>query len=466
MMAPRSEWLIYGPGLSALVLAERLGSAGKRVLLVNPGYAWGGIFGGIHIDGDVFDAGMTNFEFELFGEPDINLQHYHPDRKGDVGRYVHFVQHYLSRFVQAIPLPTPRMLFGEHLVEDLIISNRFAVLGVLAPAVREAIRAELQAIVAAPNPLHPRTKKNPRAPLASTPFAQVSLANHGSIFHSLFIEPMIRKVLGISTAHIESAFHRNGWVPLFYPESLLSQFGSSPQELKPTIFHYPSDNHFGTFIERIADTVRAMPNVRMLFGAKEAQIDLSSSTMYIGSETHTFQRLAWGGDLAKLQKPTSQLLGAAQRASLDLFFLKVKQQGVRNRFTILIDPQADSPFYRVTNQSICAGVPAAEHKIVLECNAANWDKASANLPVLLDAVLDRYGIDPSAVASCQHRSFKGALAIPSLAHMQAFNQQRAHITQAFPDVALIGPSSGYVSVTLNDHIIQALQIAQQEGALT
>ena len=55
--------------------------------------------------------------------------------------------------------------------------------------------------------------------------------------------------------------------------------------------------------------------------------------------------------------------------------------------------------------------------------------------------------------------------MPSHAQMEQFNQRRERIAQTFNKVTLIGAASGYVSVTLNDHIIQALKIAHQEGAL-
>lgn len=461
-MTNRTEWLIYGQGVSSLVLAERLASAGKQVVLVNPGNSWGGIFGGVNIDGDIFDAGMTNFEFDLFGEPDDNIQNYLPDRNRDVCRYVHFVKEYLSLFVKAAPIETPSMRFGNEVVQDLIISNRFEVLNVLEPHVRDAIRTELEDILAAPNSLHPRNKGDPRASLVTSPFEEVSISNHGPTFHGLFIEPIFRKILGISTSEIEGVFHRNGWAPLFYPESLLSQFGSSPQVLKPTIFQYPSDTYFGAFIGRIAERVRAQPNVRVIEFAKNAEINVAASKIQICDEDIYFQRLAWGGELAKLLSPFEPKV-LSRRANLDLFFLKVKASGVANRFTVLIDPGTESPFYRVTNQSICSGNAGEHHKIIFECNSVNWEEESIGNSLVLDTALHRYGIDAGSVAYCQRRSFKGALAIPSNAQMKEFNYLRDRVIQAFPDVELIGPSSGYVSVTLNDQIIQALKIAQQEG---
>lgn len=464
-MERHTDWLIFGSGLSALVLAERLGDAGKDVILINPSRSWGGIFGGIGINGEIYDVGMTNFEFDLFGEPADDLDHYSPDHKADVGRYVHFVQRYLSRFVQTAPIPTPRMCFGAELVDDLIISNRFDVVRTLSTEVKQKIWAELEDILTRPNPLHPRTKNEPGSPLASTPFDQVSRANHGNTFHELFIEPIFGKILGIPTRDIEGVFHRNGWAPLFYPDTLLSQFNVAPQSLKPTIFSYPADPHFGAFITRIASAVHALPSVTVIEGAKEVEVDAAASTLRLGERSFSYNRLAWGADPGQLLGADGELEEPGRRANLDLFFLKVKAEGLAHQFAVLIDPERDSPFYRITDQNVCSGEQGAEHKIILECNSSNWDEQSPQRNQRLEAALRRYGIDPAAVLSCERRSFNGALSIPSQAQMEQFNQRRQRIVQTFSQVTLIGAASGYVSVTLNDHIIQALKIAHQEGAL-
>lgn len=465
MISKYTDWLVYGAGLSALILAERLGAAGKQVLLVNPVKTWGGIFGGINVSGDIFDSGMTNFEFDLFGESDYNLQSYRSDCKRDVGRFVHYVQRYLSRFVDTSSLPTPSMLFRNQSVGDLIISNQFDVLKLLGLNERQIIRTELEYIVSKPNPLHPRTKDDYDSPLANLPFDQVSIANHGQTFHRLFIEPMFRKVLGVPTSEIEGVFHRNGWAPLFYPETLISQFGPTPQVLKPTTFRYPADANFGAFIGRIEDAVRGLPNVRIIESAKDVKMDLDKSIMFVNDDVISFGRLAWGGDLSQLAEPLAEAQTASHRASIDLFFLKVRDEGVSNRFTVLIDPEVESPFYRVTNQSICSGEKSDLHKIILECNSSNWIAEAPDSQALLNDALRRYKINPIAVESCHRRSFRNALTIPSTFHKDEFNRRHQIVSKKFPEVELIGPSSGYVSVTLNDHIIQALKISQKQGVL-
>ncbi len=465
LMRNRTEWLIYGSGLSALILAERLGSAGKEVTLLNPTKSWGGIFNGIKLGNEQFDAGMTNFEFDLFAEPEEDLQKYIPDQKRDVGRYVHFVKNYLSKFTKFVPISTPQMIFKDTLFEDLIISNRFEVLNYLPTTLKESIRKELEAIVLNPNPLHPRTKYNRSSLLETTQFKQASVANHGSIFHDLFIEPMFQKVLGISTNEVEAIFHRNGWVPFYHPETLLNLLSNNTHRLKPTIFNYPTDKYFGAFINRITDKVISMPNVKIFYSQKDIKIDLISSNVKFDTQDLYFNRIAWGGELQQLTGETPKKLELPRRADLDLFFLNVNDKGISNNFSVVIDPESSSPFYRITNQTICSGLTSSTHKIILECNSCNLiDKEDKNNKILNSALV-RYGINPASVINLQKLNFKGALIIPSFEDMSNFRRKIEQIKNSFPHVNLIGTSSGYVSVTLNDHVIQALQIAQLEGAL-
>ncbi|MEM5400566.1 FAD/NAD(P)-binding protein [Paraburkholderia unamae] len=458
------NWVVYGSGVSALALAERLGSSGRDVTLLNPANSWGGIFRGVRVGELTFDAGMTNFEFELFGSPSEDIEKYNPDSKADIGKYVHFVRRYLSDYVDVHELPSPRMIYGDRIVDDLIITNCFEILSKLPISLRTAIRQELEACVSNGNALHPRSKSMNDSPLDEASFEAASLTNHGPTFHRLFVEPMFRKVLDVPTSSVKAVFHRSGWTPLFYPETLLSQFGPLPQRLKPTVFHYPRDPHFGAFIDRILNKVRALPNVRVETAVTEARVDAARRRVTTAQGEHTFDQLAWGGDLTQLMPDVS--LSPLQRASLDLFFLRVRSNGVRDRFPVLIDPDAGSPFYRVTNQTVCRQDDVAEeHQIIFECSSANWEEQAPASRRRFDEALERYGIAPHAVIDRLHRSFSGALVIPAHEQIASFNAVRNTVSQRFPYIHLIGTSRSCVSATLNDHLIQALQIAHSEGAL-
>ena len=459
------NWVVYGSGLSALVLAERLASSGKKVVLLNPAKTWGGIFGGLKIGDLTFDGGMTNFEFDLFGEPENDIKNYSPDNKSDIGKYVHFVQDYIVKFAETHKISNPCMIYKEVFTSDMIISNQFDVLKLLSQEEQNLIRAELEVIVNNPNKLHPKFKYNKDSLLEKFSFDVVSKANHGITFHDLFIEPLFQKVLGISSAEVSGIFHRNGWAPLFYPETLLSQFSSSPQKLKPTIFHYPADPNFGAFIGRIVAHVQEMPNVKMFNMVKDVNVDSFGKLISTDQGNFNYERLAWGGDLTQLYATDEipSIISPGKRSSLDIFFLEVDACGIANPFSVLIDPENKSPFYRVTNQTVCRGLESKKHQIILECNSKNWDEGNPDSQLIFDASLKRYGIDPACVVSRVHKNFAGALAIPSLKDWREFDLLRTATIKKFPEMYLMGLSSGYISVTLNDHIIQALKIAHLEG---
>jgi hypothetical protein len=467
MVKSSLNWVVYGSGLSALVLAERLASSGKKVVLLNPAKTWGGIFGGLKIGDLTFDGGMTNFEFDLFGEPENDIRKYSPDNKSDIGKYVHFVQDYIGRFAEIHKIPTPRMIHKEVFTADMIISNQFDVLKLLSHEEQNLIRSELEIIVNHPNQLHPKFKYNKDSLLEKFSFDVVSKANHGFTFHDLFIEPLFQKVLGISSAEVSGIFHRNGWAPLFYPETLLSQFSSSPQKLKPTIFHYPADPNFGAFIGRIVAHVQEMSNVQIFNMVKDVNVDALGKLISTDQGNFNYERLAWGGDLTQLHLTDEipSTISPGRRSSLDIFFLEVDPSGIAEPFSVLIDPEKESPFYRVTNQTICHGLKSEKHQIILECNSKNWDEGNPDSQLILNASLKRYGIDPAYVTSNVHKNFTGALSIPSVKNWREFDLLRTGVTKKFPEIYLMGLSSGYVSVTLNDHIIQALKIAHLEGVI-
>jgi hypothetical protein len=461
------SWLIYGGGVAPLVFSDLMSGAGHEVTLIAPGKQWGGIFNGIQIGDTRFDVGMTNFEFDLFTSQCKPIDEYDPDLRGDLGKHIDDVKKYLGRHVNFHALPALKMAFEGKFHDDLIISNHFEVLHALAPSVREAIQFELADILAKPNPLHPSRKYASDSLLQHKTFEAVSVANHGKTLHSLFIKPMLRKVLGIGAEEIEAGFHRNGWVPLFYPETLASQFGSTPQCLKPTLFHYPDTSHFGAFITRIQESLSERPNVRLITSASEVSIDRKFNTFHCDRGSFNYSRLVWGGDLSALsnaigvQIETSK--GATRHASLNLYFVEVAEQGISNESPVVLDPETDSPIFRVTNQTLCAGTTADSHKVIIESHA-NSSSSDENVTEFIRSRLPKYGINPDHLISLEHRSFANALKIPSQIEWDQFAALRLQLLSEMPKLELIGPAAGYLAVTLNDQIIQALRLGYMEGA--
>ena len=461
------DYIIFGNNVAAIVLAERLSDLRKNILLVNPTKSWGGIFGGININNEIFDIGMTNFEFDLFGSHQSNIKNYSSDPNRKLGEYVHFVENYISIFTEYHEIRTPTMLFNGSFVDDLIITNNFDALKLIQQDQKKKIVSELKEILAAENLLHPSTKINSKSKLNNVSLETASIANHGKTFHNIFIEPFFNKLLKKNTSEIPAIFHRNGWVPLFYPETLLSQFTDNPQIIKKTIFNYPNKKYFGSFIKTIVEKIQNRRNIRILYDVNNYDINNSSKIFSIKNESYNFGKFIWTGELNSFLRNYSNNFDVyskgESRADLDLLFLSVNEGSIKNKFSVLLNLDNDFPFYRVTNQTICSAVSSVNHKIILESGKFLNSEDNLFSNSSLNNFLKKINIDPSGVLFMQHKSFNGALKIPSIDNFNEFNNLRDELVSKFSNVEFTGASSGYCSTTLNDQIIQALKIFETAG---
>ena len=129
----------------------------------------------------------------------------------------------------------------------------------------------------------------------------------------------------------------------------------------------------------------------------------------------------------------------------------------------MLYPESEFPFYRVTNQTICSAESSTNHKIILESGSL---ASSANVKfsnLSLNKFLSKINIDPNGVLFTEHKSFPGALKIPSSDNYNEFNKLREELASKYSNVEFTGASSGYCCTTLNDQIIQALKFFETAG---
>ena len=211
----------------------------------------------------------------MFYDPSDDLQDYRAGVvKSDIGKFVHFVKEYVEKFVDLHKVSTPKMRFRDRIVGDFILSNELDVLEIFEGSDKKQVIKELEAILSKEMPLHASGKENQASEVYSAMFEEVSRANNGNFIHENIIAPMLMKVLGIQSNELPAIFHRNGWVPLYYPETLYSQFSSKPQALKPTIFEYPDGAHFGTFVDRLCKQIETLKSVQIINGVEVTSIPI------------------------------------------------------------------------------------------------------------------------------------------------------------------------------------------------
>ncbi|MBE8967715.1 hypothetical protein IQ277_16080, partial [Nostocales cyanobacterium LEGE 12452] len=301
-------------------------------------------------------------------------------------------------------------------------------------------------------------------------FNAISLANHGTTFHNLFIESFCKKIIYKSTTDFLGIYHRGVWLPLYYPETILSQFKIEPQILKYTEFYYPYQGYAGTFVNALL--MKAQNNRRI-------NIENTTITSLIFNGCYQLQlandhfvetnNLVWGLDLfplIKLIQENQQPLNY-DKASISICFIGILSNMINREFSTLLILDKEFLSYRVTNQNICSRSSSSITKIVVEFNTDFATSIGvideAQIKIRIESELIKLHIIESNTDIqyfyCKH--WKHSLMIPSQNSYECFNAEKSIVLRKFPDIKLIGNGSAFMSSSLNDQIIQGLQVAKQ-----
>jgi hypothetical protein len=464
--------LIVGNNLAAMVAALELAGRGCPVRLLNPAKGWGGHFAGFQRGERRFDAGMILMEFGAFNaEASPDIQDYDPSRRNDCGRFAPRVGEYLQSLLPCREIPTPSLLHEGRILPDLFIANCFDVLQALPTAQAARIRGELEQICSTPRGRLHASRKLADPLFLDADLESASIANHGASLHAALFEPLCRKIAGCATREVIALYHRVPWLPLFHPETLLSQFGEAPQQLPATRFHYPVAGHAGALAESLADRIAAHPGIEVIqVQPVSAQIRGRSVHLQLadGRELAT-ERLAWSGDpgrlLGLLHPEAAQ--PAYQRASVGLGFMAIPADKLLRPFSTLYVPDARYASYRITDQEVCAGLDAAEHRLVVEFHPPSESPgpAPASDEAMLAHELVAMGLieSPGSITWSTTMTLNQALMHPGWHNRRQFLGQLAWLQEEIPGAALIGASAGFFASSLNDQVVQGLKLAGAWG---
>ena len=206
----RQPIAIVGSNISALVSAIFCARQGLPVIMIGSRKHVGGHFGGMVVENARFDVGMLFFEFTSFkSKPEVSISTYQDEELGDAGRFVSTIRDFVDSLgIRYNVAETPKMIVEAQLLDDIFISNRLAALNELGAMTRQAILGETTR-AADRDERHPASKA--RWPVNEVfNLEDISTHNHGHTFHRLFIEPMCRKLTGVSTRDLAAKYHELG----------------------------------------------------------------------------------------------------------------------------------------------------------------------------------------------------------------------------------------------------------------
>jgi hypothetical protein len=290
--------------------------------------------------------------------------------------------------------------------------------------------------------------------------------------HAKLFEPFCRKLLNIGTADLVALYHRVPWLPLFYPETLLSYLQGSPQTLPPTVFDYPDVGCIGDVASRLKTGLLKSPNVRVV-KKFPIRLRLAPDRMYEISfddeSTIKTEKLSWSGSLTDLLKLAGapEMIRHYDKASFTLVFAKVLSHGLADDFSVLSVADPSFVIYRVTNQTRCNGDIGAEYqRLVIEMNldyrqersfAANPEdlRHRVGRELMMMGLID----DSTSLDIVNVVDLKDAMHLPNMQNVRAFEEELAAVRSLFPTLSLSAGSCGFSSSSFNHQVLQGLQIA-------
>jgi hypothetical protein len=367
---------------------------------------------------------------------------------------------------------------------DMLLANGLAALPELscAPAALAELRHHVEA--ARLSPWHASRKSawladGRRAPgdSALLDCDSVSRLNHGQVLHDAVFAPFAHQVLGRDASHLAALYHRIPWLPLYWPETLLSWLEGQPQSLPATVFSYPHHGSVADLCAQLALQMLESPSVTVHQDSVRT-VDRRARGFVLrlerGGSIHT-DRLGWG------QTPCQGLLASGnaavpppeQRLPLLLAFMRLPRKALRHAFSVMHIADKASGAYRINNVSQCAGESDSDSvRLVMEANpvrfAARHGSLIDNTAIERAVMHDLAGLgliqddqEPEFIKLVQ---MAGALPLPTADGLAAQAEQRALLQARWPGVELFANSAGPFSTSLSDQIIQGLLLARVESS--
>ncbi len=452
------EALLVGNNLAVLVAAAELGAAGHDVVLITDGRAPGGHFRGLRTPEADFDLGMVLLE-SAGTDADDDLATYRPRVRYDWTRFGARLDRWQAAQVRPVRTPTPQALVEGRRRPDHLIADRLDVLaeGGFTP----------------PAPL-PRADPRHAAGKVSSPvydellYADAAAVNHGADIQARLVDPFAEKLLGPARESLLARYHRAGWLPLYWPETLAAACAGQPTGLAEYPFWTTGSGFVGDVVRSLETRLAGMSNVHLHDGAVTA-LSLDGPRWTVRTEdgawSHASPVLGVAADRvqALLGLPVSD---RAPGASVALVCCLVRGTAITAPVGCLSVVDREFATYRVTDQDALAGLDPEEHRVVVEAGPATAArlKAGADVPGELVGELGRLlGIaDPAAdVRVVKTLAAPGAVPAPTGRSLAVEAAASDALVAACPGALLTGALLGGGATSMNDQVVQGLAVAAQ-----
>ncbi len=450
-MRQTKEVLLIGAQPAALVSALELKNQGIDFTWLKGNAPAGGIFRGISLGGQTWDAGMNLFEFTSLKpglESDIST--YNPAVRYDATRFLPQIEAWLNSRVKIQTVKEPHLLVGQKAYPDLLIANCPDYLRYLPEESKQKIIEEISGIDKT-HPQHAAHKHTSPEKFLKFSYAEVARINHGSFLQESIIQPWLEKMAGTRGEDIPALYHRQAWVPLFYPETLLQFLRDENYQLPPTAFSYSIGENFGAWMGRAEAELQhfIQPELPLQIQGKKGNWQVRTSQGILEAK-----EIVFAGEIQTLLQLVGEAAPRFTRGKMGFIGIEVPEASLSQAYTVLNIPDAEKCLFRMTDQTACSGISQPTHKLLGEFSGAapnefeireilevsNWIQAGSDFKI----------VEIMAPVS--------AFVLPVFENLRIFRNLQQKVQELLPEILLIGSAAELTSVSLNDQIIQGLQI--------
>ena len=451
------ERVVVGGSLAALVAADSVARAGRRVRLLLPERGVGGGFAALRVDGCVLELGVRLLElgYENDDAPVPPLTDYSPGVSGH-RPYVRLISEYVRGLVgdRLVPAPRPTMVVGGRNVDDLLFTVDLSSLpeilddddrAAMAHEAAEAVRVAGPAGVLGDGP----------AKLEALSLQDASLTNHGRRFHERFVAALCDKVLPGGAGSVLASLRRKVWAPLFFPQTLSRALEGRDTGFHPTRpFHTVAPAGCGAVVDALLDRLEAEPRVTVERpGALTSLEDAGGVTRMVFAD---------GSDVAA-RRPfigvsAGELFGAAGidytpervRTALAWFERPLEGAPPPGAVTHVLDPE--NPVLRV---SACGAATPGRR---LLCVELRHDTPTEEIACAARRGLESAGLE-AADAPLREvlTAARPTFAAPSASTRDAFATAAWALRERRLDVELLAGGLSAAADSLNEQLVQGLR---------
>ena len=451
--------LFAGNNVALLVAGLELAKQGRELCIVTDGRPMGAHFAGMKLGEHSFDIGMVLLEKVHRTDGSDDLSDYHPEVRNDWTRFGHLSSAWLDSNAETVRVPTSHTLVDNIAHPDYLLSNRLDAF----------LNAEggPESASGSADPAHPSHKVYGKLYNTLT-YAQAAEVNHGHQLHAHYIGPFVQKLTSVSSSDFLARYHRAGWVPLYYPETLRAAIRGEHHGLQEYPFWMIKSGSVAALMTELRERLSTYPNVTIV-DRKLVSLSLASdvaTAVTEDGEKFTGNRLAVGlpnDRCHSLLKQTPPVQTHA--ASVTVLFCVVKAAAIgRNTGCMMVvDPSFAS--YRLTDQDTLAGTGATWHRITIEAGPGLLAKQYPGQPAedaLTAEVMRLLKIEePDAVKVLDCITARNALVLPDEAGIRSAQLTREMMQKHLPGAALTGTILGYGVASLNDQLVQGLKVAKE-----